>query len=83
MAREIVEADRRSRRIFWAVAGALALGALAVWPVLFFAGGREYRPRFCAKYLREVPEGLTAARSAQPTTSPPKSAREAASLPSA
>ena len=32
--------------------------ALVVWCVLFFSGGREYRPRARVKYLREVPEGL-------------------------
>ena len=44
--------------IAWAVGGAVTAIALAIWLVLFFRTGREYRPAFRAKYLREVPEGV-------------------------
>ena len=36
----------------------MAAAALTLWLVLFFRTGKEHRPAFRAKYLREVPEGV-------------------------
>ena len=60
-ARSEVQAEHRRDVIAWAVSGAATGAALVVWCVLFFSGGREYRPRARVKYLREVPEGLSPA----------------------
>ena len=48
----------RIDQIAWAVGGTLAAATLALWLTLFFLTGREHRPAFRAKYLREVPEGV-------------------------
>ena len=58
LARAEVAAEHRGRVIAWTVSGGVTAAALVVWFVLFFSGGREYRPRSRVKYLREVPEGL-------------------------
>jgi uncharacterized membrane protein YgcG len=57
-ARAAAAAAKRLDRIAWAVGGTLAAAALTLWLVLFFRTGREYRPTFREKYLREVPEGV-------------------------
>ena len=57
-ARAQVAAARRNERIAWALTGAATAAALAVWFTLFFRSGREHRPRFRARYLREVPDDL-------------------------
>ena len=57
-ARSSAATAHRVDQIAWAAGGALTGGALAIWLVLFFRTGREYRPAFRSKYLREVPEGV-------------------------
>ena len=57
-ARAAAATAERIDRIAWAVGGTLVVVALTLWLVLFFRTGREHRPAFREKYLREVPEGL-------------------------
>ena len=57
-ARAAQAAAGRIDRIAWAVGGTLVAVGLALWLTLFFLTGREHRPAFRAKYLREVPEGV-------------------------
>ncbi len=57
-ARAQVAMEHRIDRTAWKVTVVAAALALAVWLFIFVRNGREYRPRFRARYLREVPEGL-------------------------
>ena len=57
-ARAAAATAERIDQIAWAVGGTLTAAALAFWLILFFRTGREHRPAFREKYLREVPEGV-------------------------
>ena len=57
-ARAELAREARRRDTARTVAGVAALAALVVWLVVYVRNGREYRPRFRERYLRDVPADL-------------------------
>ncbi len=58
LARDRLAAERRNERIAWVVFGIVTGLAVLVWFTLFFRGGREYRPTFRARYVRDIPTDM-------------------------